>query len=184
VGTFGAGITSAPCLIEGQFGAQDELDVGNFELCVAANGQIEHWWRDNHALGPWTRSAVFGQSVRRVVGLIEGLGFNLELVAERTDGRYQHYWRDGAGWHAGPVITCKDTKDTKDSKDRKDAKDDDKLAPKEREKAIPKELDVPAEPERQTEAGPEGTQRAFVSDRPEVGEQVVAEPSWGARGSG
>jgi hypothetical protein len=27
----------------GQFNAAHEADVGNFELCVAANGQIEHW---------------------------------------------------------------------------------------------------------------------------------------------
>jgi hypothetical protein len=31
-------------MIESQFNAAHEADVGNFELCVAANGQIEHWW--------------------------------------------------------------------------------------------------------------------------------------------
>jgi hypothetical protein len=39
--TFGLGITSAPCMIEGQFGATNELDVGNFELCVATDGFIQ-----------------------------------------------------------------------------------------------------------------------------------------------
>jgi len=32
-------------------------------------------------------------------------GANLKLIAERTDGKYQHYWRDGGGWHAGAIIT-------------------------------------------------------------------------------
>jgi hypothetical protein len=42
----------------------------------------------------------------RVVGLLQGTyRFNLGLVVERTDGHYQHYWRDSAAWHAGPVIT-------------------------------------------------------------------------------
>jgi hypothetical protein len=29
---------------------------------------------------------------------------NLEVIVLRTDGQLQHYWRDGAGWHEGPVI--------------------------------------------------------------------------------
>jgi hypothetical protein len=105
INVFGAGFTSAPCMIEGQFGAGDELDVGNFELCVVANGQIQHWWRDNHALGGWTQSATFGNNAARVIALVEGsFGFNLELVVETSDGHYQHYWRDGTGWHQGVVI--------------------------------------------------------------------------------
>jgi len=41
----------------------------------------------------------------RVVALVEGsFGFNLELIVETLDGHYQHYWRDGSGWHAGVVI--------------------------------------------------------------------------------
>ncbi|GAB63585.1 MAG: peptidase C1A [Candidatus Jettenia sp.] len=102
---FGSNITSAPCMIEGQFDAKDELAPGNFELCVAANGQIEHWWHRQLPGQTWNRSAVFGADVRRVVGLLEGsFGFNLELIAERNDGRYQHYWRDSNGWHAGAII--------------------------------------------------------------------------------
>jgi hypothetical protein len=46
--TFGNGwVASPPCMIEGQYGALDENHVGNFELCVAVGGQIQHWWRDN-----------------------------------------------------------------------------------------------------------------------------------------
>ena len=105
VTTFGQGITSAPCLIEGTYGAGSEMGIGNFELCVAANGSIEHWWRYNTTPGPWVRSAVFGDGVRRVVSLIQSsFATNLELVAERDDGGHQHYWRDATGWHAGPVV--------------------------------------------------------------------------------
>jgi hypothetical protein len=79
--------------------------VGNFELCVAAGGQIEHWRRYNAVPGGWNKSAVFGTDVRRVVALLQSsFGANLEVIAERTDDRSQHYWRDGSGWHPGPVI--------------------------------------------------------------------------------
>jgi Papain family cysteine protease len=105
LGTFGQNASSAPCMIEGTYGAGNEMGVGNFELCVESGGQIEHWWRYNTVQGPWNRSAVFGADVRRVVGLLQSTyGTNLELIAERHDGRYQHYWRDGSGWNAGTVI--------------------------------------------------------------------------------
>jgi hypothetical protein len=44
---FGSGIQSPPCMIEGQYGAGNENAVGNFELCVTAGGQVQHWWRNN-----------------------------------------------------------------------------------------------------------------------------------------
>jgi Papain family cysteine protease/FG-GAP-like repeat len=107
VGTFAAGATSAPCLIEGTYGAGNEMAVGNFELCVAVGGQVEHWWRNNTVPGVWTRSAVFGAGIRRPVGLLQStFGTNLELIVERTDRRFQYYWRDDAGWHPGPIITA------------------------------------------------------------------------------
>ncbi|MCJ1678589.1 C1 family peptidase [Streptomyces sp. APSN-46.1] len=103
---FGSGITSAPCLIEGQYGAADEDTAGNYELCVVgAGGRIEHWWRGNAGGSPWRRGAVFGHDALTVTGMLQGsFGFNLEVIALRTDRRLQHYWRDGAGWHEGPVI--------------------------------------------------------------------------------
>jgi Papain family cysteine protease len=107
VTTFGQNITSAPCLIEGTYSAGDESGVGNFELCVAVNGQIEHWWRYNTTPGgAWLRSAVFGSDVNRVVSMIQSsYGTNLELIVERTDGHYQHYWRDGSlTWQVGAHI--------------------------------------------------------------------------------
>jgi hypothetical protein len=105
VSTFGQNVDSAPCMIEGTYGSPDEMGVGNFELCVAVAGQVEHWWRYNASPGPWNRSAVFGVGVKRVVALIQSTyGTNLEIIVDRTDGHYQHYWRDGNGWNEGPVI--------------------------------------------------------------------------------
>jgi hypothetical protein len=105
INVFGSGFTSAPCMIEGQFGAESELDAGNLELCVTANGKIQHWYRDNRTLGPWIQTAVFGQDASRIVSLVEGsFGFNLELIVETMSGHYQHYWRDGGGWRQGVVI--------------------------------------------------------------------------------
>jgi hypothetical protein len=103
---FGQNVMSGPCMIEGTYGAGNEMGVGNFELCVALGNQIEHWWRHNASAGPWNRSAVFGVDIRRVVGLIQSTyATNLEGIAERTDGRFQHFWRDGSGWHMGVIIT-------------------------------------------------------------------------------
>jgi hypothetical protein len=105
LGSFGTGVDSAPCLIEGTYGAGDERGVGNFELCVAAGGTIEHWWRHNASGSPWNRSAVFGAGARRVIGLIQSsFATNLEIIVEDINGGYQHYRRDGAGWHPGPAI--------------------------------------------------------------------------------
>jgi hypothetical protein len=106
LGTFGQNATSAPCMIQGTYGAGNEMGKGNFELCVGVGGQIEHWWRYNTSPGPWNRSAVFGANVRRVISLIQSTyGTDLEVIAELVDGHYQHYWRDVLGWHAGVVIT-------------------------------------------------------------------------------
>lgn len=101
---FGANTIGAPMMIEGQFGATDENTSGNLELCVAvAGGKVEHWWCTTARA--WQRSATFGANVAGVVSLIEGsYGFDLEMVVKRTDGRLQHYWRDGAGWHAGAIL--------------------------------------------------------------------------------
>lgn len=103
---FGSGIASSPVMIQGQYGMRNEAGLhGNFELCVAAGGGIQHWWRANSGDGAWRRSTIFGSNVRAVAGLCQGSwGMNLEVIALLNDGRLQHYWRDGAGWHAGPII--------------------------------------------------------------------------------
>jgi hypothetical protein len=107
--TFGSGGSSAPVMIQGQFAMQNELpgQHGNFEICVAVGGRIQHWWRWNSGGGDmgWRQSAVFGHDVMAVTGLCQGSwGMNLEVIALRTDHKLQHYWRDGAGWHEGSVI--------------------------------------------------------------------------------
>ena len=105
--TFGSGVGSSPVMVQGQYGMHDESGPhGNFELCVAVRGQVQHWWRDNAGGSmAWHQSATFGHDVQAVAGLCEGSwGMNLELMVLRTDGQLQHYWRDGAGWHEGPVI--------------------------------------------------------------------------------
>lgn len=103
--SFGAGVSSPPCMIQGQYGMGSEFAMGNFELCVAVSGQVQHWWRNNAGGGGWAQSATFGHDVAAVAGLVEGsFGFNLEMIALRTDRQLQHYWRDGAGWHEGVVI--------------------------------------------------------------------------------
>jgi hypothetical protein len=105
--TFGAGVASPPVMIQGQYGMHDEAGPhGNFELCVAVGGAVQHWWRDN-ASGSmvWRSSATFGHDVAQVVGLVEGsFGMNLEILVRRTNGQLQHWWRDGAGWHEGPTF--------------------------------------------------------------------------------
>jgi hypothetical protein len=105
---FGSGVSSPPVMIQGQYGMQNELGPnGNFELCVAVGGRVQHWWRWNSAGGDggWRHSADFGHDVAAVAGLCEGSwGMNLEVIVLRTDNQLQHYWRDGAGWHEGPVI--------------------------------------------------------------------------------
>ena len=105
---FGSGVTSPPVMIQGQYGMQNELGPhGNFELCVAVGGRVQHWWRWNSAGGDkgWRQSAVFGHDVQAVAGLCEGSwGMNLEVIVLRTDGNLQHYWRDSSGWHEGAVV--------------------------------------------------------------------------------
>jgi hypothetical protein len=105
---FGAGVTSPPVMIQGQYGMRDDDGPhGNFELCVAVGGRVQHWWRANGAGGDgaWRRSAEFGRDVAAVAGLCQGSwGRNLEVIVLRTDRQLQHFWRDAAGWREGPVI--------------------------------------------------------------------------------
>lgn len=62
------------------------MQPGNFELCVAHNGQIQHWWRNNGNLdtqppvvGHVTPPATFGNNIKHVWALIESsYGYDLE----------------------------------------------------------------------------------------------------------
>lgn len=103
--TFGSSVKSPPCMIEALFGAEDETDSGNFELCVAVGGKVQHWWRNNSGSLAWAHSATFGHHVKQVVGLVQGsYPFNLEVLVLRSDNKLQHYWRTGMKWHEGAII--------------------------------------------------------------------------------
>jgi hypothetical protein len=92
-------------MIQSQFGATDETRPGNFELCVAVGGMVQHWWRDNLSNTGWHLSTTFGSGVLAVVGLLQGsYGFNLECIVLLGTGHIQHWWRDGSGWHPGSQI--------------------------------------------------------------------------------
>ena len=102
--TFGAGFSSAPVMIEGQFGRTDEFASGNYELVGAlSSGQLQHWWRDLNQ--QWHQTDSFGSGIARVLAIVQGsFGFNLEVIAARQDHTMQHFWRDNNGWHSGVII--------------------------------------------------------------------------------
>lgn len=113
--TFGANIDSPPVMIRSQFGAGNETLPGNYELCVAVSGSIQHWWTSGNpepaTSSIWIHSATFGtdvpgQEVQQVLGLLQSsFSFDLEIVALLTDGSLQHFWRSGtSAWFAGPVF--------------------------------------------------------------------------------
>jgi len=108
--TFGSNVQSAPVMIQGEYGASNETVQGNYELCVAVGGKIQHWWRDNAGTGNWSMSTQFGTNVagatvEAVHGLIESsYSFDLEVVALLSNGGLQHFWRYGSDWYPGPVF--------------------------------------------------------------------------------
>jgi len=107
--TFGSQVKSPPVMIEGQYGATDETVAGNYELCVAVNGAIQHWYKGSpeNPASTWAMSTSFGQNVQQVLGLIQSsFGFDLEVIALLNDGSLQHFWRYASdlSWHAGPIF--------------------------------------------------------------------------------
>jgi len=103
--SFGSGVNNQPCMIEGEYGRANERGIGNFELCVAVGGQVQHWWRANDGDGCWRNSAVFGHNVRSVIALVEGsFGFNLEVIVILNNNELQHYWRCNGVWNEGVVF--------------------------------------------------------------------------------
>ena len=60
--TFGTVNAGVPVMIQAQHAMTDETGQGNFELCMAAEGQVQHWWRDNAgATFQWHHAATFGR---------------------------------------------------------------------------------------------------------------------------
>jgi hypothetical protein len=112
--SFGSGVaTTPPVMIESNYYTQTELDIGNFELLVAVNGEVQHWWRDNNniqnvppqyegSLQPWSLRESFGGNVRHVWSLLEGPFYrNLEAVVELYDGTLQHWYYQNNIWSIG-----------------------------------------------------------------------------------
>ena len=104
---FGSGFEKTPpVMIQSNYGTMDENAVGNFELLVAKDGQVEHWRRDNSDLttqvpqggtsGPWELQATFGSGIKHVWSLLQGPFYqNMEAIVELDDGlgTLQHwYW--------------------------------------------------------------------------------------------
>ncbi len=90
---FGENITSAPTLIQSNFG-----DQGNFELVVNQGGRLCHYWRDNDDPNlTWSDEPFcFGENITSAPTLIQsnfGDQGNFELVVNQG-GRLCHYWRD------------------------------------------------------------------------------------------
>ncbi|KAI9842197.1 MAG: hypothetical protein M1837_007410 [Sclerophora amabilis] len=117
---FGSGIGSTPpVMIQSRWGTTDEKGVGNFELVVAKNGRVEHWWRKNDDLastppgsggsGKWQHSATFGSDVKHAWALVQSSfgNSNLEVIVEKTDGRLALYYREGIGsWKFSTYINA------------------------------------------------------------------------------
>jgi hypothetical protein len=103
---FGENIPNTPpVMIEDYWRTDNENMPGGFQLCVAKDGQIQHWQRINtgqediwgeppklESPGKWGHVFTFGQNIRHVWSLMHG-AFNgqLELVAEDYQGRLWHW---------------------------------------------------------------------------------------------
>ncbi|KAH8763827.1 hypothetical protein BGZ57DRAFT_549078 [Hyaloscypha finlandica] len=116
---FGSGFgATPPVMIQSNYWTQNEASIGNFELLIAKNGQVEHWRRDNSNLitqdpqdgtsGPWEFQASFGTpatgNIKYVWSLLQGPFYqNMEAIVELDDGlgTLQHwYWvADAAQWN-------------------------------------------------------------------------------------
>lgn len=114
-------------MIQTNHNTDSENDVGDFHVCVAVNGQVQHWVRDNSALADerpvpghldpvyyketrkmrWRLANTFGANVKNVWGMVESAShFNIEIVVEMTDGKIGHTYLDWPSWKWwGPYST-------------------------------------------------------------------------------
>lgn len=109
---FGKGVSSAPALIQSNYGY-----VGNFEVVVREGSRLRHYWRDNdHPDKPWHQGNLFGKNATLDPAFIQGnFGYagNFEVLYVENE-RLRHYWRDNNGpqfpWKAGvrfsDHVTC------------------------------------------------------------------------------
>jgi hypothetical protein len=111
---FGDNVDSAPVMIRSDSGTQDETTPGNFELAVAVEGVIQHWWMPGSpepgSEATWNLGECFGtdqtgRTVTRVLGFMQSsYGFCLEIIAELDNNQIQHFAKDGSGWKPLAVI--------------------------------------------------------------------------------
>lgn len=106
-GLFGPGdYAGMPGFIQSDWAAP-----GDFEVVVRTRGgQLAHVWRMNGAPWTWQESVRFGRDIAYSgATLVQGDYYahpdhgNLEVVAVRTDGQMQHFWRTETdlAWHEG-----------------------------------------------------------------------------------
>lgn len=112
--SFGSGVgETPPVMIESSYYTQSEYDVGTFELLVAVDGKVQHWWRDNSniqnvppeaegSVSPWALRGTFGSDVQHVWSLLQGPFYqNLEAIVELGDGSLQHWYYQESVWYIG-----------------------------------------------------------------------------------
>jgi hypothetical protein len=113
---FGSGIGSTPpVMVQSYWHTTDENSAGSFQLCVAVNGQVQHWQRVNSDIasnppqdgsqGRWQHVYTFSSNVKHVWSLIHG-SFNqaLEMVVEDNQGRMIHWHYTNNGWQPTAII--------------------------------------------------------------------------------
>jgi hypothetical protein len=100
---FGANVgDTPPVMVQDFWRTTDETTPGGFQLCVAVDGQIQHWQRVNTDIesnppqaggsGPWEFVFTFGEDIQHVWGLMHGaFNWQLELIAEDYQGRLWHW---------------------------------------------------------------------------------------------
>lgn len=115
---FGANVGSTPpVMIQSNYVTSNENGIGNFELLVAVNGEVQHWRRNNGNIatvapptgtsGSWGLTAVFGSNVRHVWSLLQGpFNRNMEAIVELNNGVMQQWAWDSVNlvWQAGEVL--------------------------------------------------------------------------------
>jgi Papain family cysteine protease len=120
--TFASGLSitppPTPVMIQGVTGTVDENSIGNFDLCIANNGQVQHWQRDNSNLGNqvpktdgstaglWRLVESFGSGVKNVWGLVfTSRVFDLECVVEMVDGTWTNWAKTAGVWQEVGVVS-------------------------------------------------------------------------------
>lgn len=108
---FGNNIADTPpVMVQDFWRTTDEKTPGGFQLCIAKDGQVQHWQRINtdietnppqaYNAGNWRLVYSFGKDIKHVWSLMHG-AFNhqLELVVEDYQSRLWHWsYQDPGTW--------------------------------------------------------------------------------------